>query len=116
MADPSDRVDELRAQLEHHNHRYYVLDDPEVSDADYDALINELRELEAEHPELQTPDSPTQRVGGAVLDKFEPARHRQPMLCLANAPQRGGAAGLAGALRALPGARGGGRERGRSSS
>ena len=92
MADPSDRVDELRAQLEHHNHRYYVLDDPEVSDADYDALINELRELEAEHPELQTPDSPTQRVGGAVLDKFEPARHRQPMLSLANATQRGGAA------------------------
>ncbi len=84
-AKPADRVTELRSQLEHHNHRYYVLDDPEVSDADYDALINELRDLEAEHPDLLTPDSPTQRVGGAVLDKFEPARHRQPMLSLANA-------------------------------
>jgi len=84
-ADPSDRVGELRSQLEHHNHRYYVLDDPEVSDADYDALINELREIEARHPDLLAPDSPTQRVGGAVLEKFEPARHRQPMLSLANA-------------------------------
>ena len=82
---PAERAAELRAQLEHHNHRYYVLDDPEVSDADYDALLNELRDLEAEHPDLLTPDSPTQRVGGTVLDKFEPARHLQPMLSLANA-------------------------------
>ena len=71
--------------LEHHNHRYYVLDDPEVSDAEYDALLNELRDLEAENPELLTPDSPTQRVGAEPLDKFEQVRHLQPMLSLANA-------------------------------
>jgi DNA ligase (NAD+) len=79
------RAEELRGQLRHHNHRYYVLDDPEVSDADYDALLNELRDLEAEHPELRTPDSPTQRVGAEPLDKFEQVRHLQPMLSLANA-------------------------------
>ena len=81
----TERADELRKQLEYHNHRYYVLDDPEVSDADYDALLNELRDLEAEHPELRTPDSPTQRVGAEPLDKFEQVRHLQPMLSLANA-------------------------------
>jgi DNA ligase (NAD+) len=79
------RAAELREQLEHHNHRYYVLDDPEISDTDYDALLNELRDLEAEHPELRTPDSPTQRVGAAPLDKFEQVRHLQPMLSLGNA-------------------------------
>jgi DNA ligase (NAD+) len=79
------RAEELRKQLEYHNHRYYVLDDPEISDADYDALLNELRDLEAEHPELRTPDSPTQRVGAEPLDKFEQVRHLQPMLSLANA-------------------------------
>jgi DNA ligase (NAD+) len=81
----ADRARELRKQLDHHNHRYYVLDDPEVSDADYDALLNELRDLEAEHPELRTPDSPTQRVGAEPLDKFEQVRHLQPMYSLANA-------------------------------
>ena len=81
----SARADELRRQLDYHNHRYYVLDDPEVSDADYDALLNELRDIEAEHPELRTPDSPTQRVGAEPLDKFEQVRHLQPMLSLANA-------------------------------
>ena len=79
------RAAELRKQLDHHNYRYYVLDDPEISDAEYDALLNELRDLEAEHPELLTPDSPTQRVGGEPLDKFEQVRHLQPMLSLANA-------------------------------
>jgi DNA ligase (NAD+) len=83
--DVAARADELRRQLEHHGHRYYVLDDPEISDPDYDALLNELRELEAEHPELRTPDSPTQRVGGQPLDKFEEVPHLQPMLSLANA-------------------------------
>jgi DNA ligase (NAD+) len=78
-------VAELRRQLEYHNHRYYVLDDPEISDADYDALLNELRDLEAEHPELLTPDSPTQRVGAEPLDKFEHVEHLQPMLSLGNA-------------------------------
>jgi DNA ligase (NAD+) len=80
-----ERSRELRRQLEHHNHRYYVLDDPEVSDSEYDALLNELRDLEAEHPELRTPDSPTQRVGAQPLDKFPEVPHLQPMLSLANA-------------------------------
>jgi DNA ligase (NAD+) len=71
--------------LEHHNHRYYVLDDPEISDPEYDALLDELRALEAENPELRTPDSPTQRVGGRPLDRFEPVEHVEPMLSLANA-------------------------------
>jgi DNA ligase (NAD+) len=79
------RAEELRRQLEYHGHRYYVLDDPEISDAEYDELLNELRAIEAEHPELLTPESPTQRVGGKPLDKFEPVKHLQPMLSLANA-------------------------------
>ena len=79
------RVAELRRALEHHNHRYYVLDDPEVSDAEYDALIGELRDLEAGDPSLRTPDSPTQRVGGTPLARFAAAKHLQPMLSLANA-------------------------------
>jgi DNA ligase (NAD+) len=83
--DVSTRAEELRRQLEYHGHRYYVLDDPEISDPDYDALLNELRDIEAEHPELRTPDSPTQRVGGQPLDKFEEVPHLQPMLSLANA-------------------------------
>ena len=81
----AERSRELRRALERHNHRYYVLDDPEVSDSEYDALLNELRDLEAEHPELLTPDSPTQRVGAEPLDKFPEVRHLQPMLSLANA-------------------------------
>ena len=80
-----ERAAELRKQLEYHGHRYYVLDDPEISDPDYDALLNELRDIEAEHPELRSPDSPTQRVGGQPLDKFEEVPHLQPMLSLANA-------------------------------
>jgi DNA ligase (NAD+) len=83
--EPAARVEELRQELARHNHRYYVLDDPEVSDADYDALINELRGLETEHPELLTSDSPTQRVGAKAAERFAPAEHRQPMLSLANA-------------------------------
>jgi DNA ligase (NAD+) len=83
--DVSARADELRRQLEHHGHRYYVLDDPEISDSDYDSLLNELRDLEEEHPELRSPDSPTQRVGAQPLDKFQEVPHLQPMLSLANA-------------------------------
>jgi DNA ligase (NAD+) len=83
--DASDRVDELRSEIAHHDHRYYVLDDPEISDAEYDELLDELRRLERENPELLTPDSPTQRVGGEPLDKFEHVRHVEPMLSLANA-------------------------------
>jgi DNA ligase (NAD+) len=85
LTDPATRAEELRRQLEYHGHRYYVLDDPEISDADYDALLNELRDIEAANPELRTPDSPTQRVGGKPLEKFQPVKHLQPMLSLANA-------------------------------
>jgi NAD-dependent DNA ligase len=65
------RAAELRRQLEHHGHRYYVLDDPEISDDAYDALLDELRALEARFPRLQTPDSPTQRVGGEPVGRLE---------------------------------------------
>ena len=81
----ADRAAELRRVLEYHNHRYYVLDDPEIGDDEYDALLNELRALEEENPELRTPDSPTQRVGGKPLEKFEQVAHLEPMLSLANA-------------------------------
>jgi DNA ligase (NAD+) len=78
------RVEELRALLAHHNHRYYVLDDPEVGDDVYDELLNELRALEEEHPELRTPDSPTQRVGAPPLDRFQQVEHAEQMLSLGN--------------------------------
>jgi DNA ligase (NAD+) len=83
--DPQTRAAQLRQLIEHHNRRYYVLDDPEVGDDEYDALIDELRRLEEAHPELKTADSPTQRVGGTPLSRFAPVRHIQPMLSLANA-------------------------------
>lgn len=79
------RVNELREQINYHNYRYYVLDDPVVSDADFDRLLQELTRLEEQYPELLTPDSPTQRVGAAPLEKFETVRHRQLMLSLENA-------------------------------
>jgi DNA ligase (NAD+) len=79
------RAAELRRELEHHNHRYYVLDDPEIGDDAYDALLDELRELEAEDPELRRPDSPTQRVGAKPLERFQHVEHAEPMLSLANA-------------------------------
>ena len=79
---PHQRAAELRQQLHHHAHRYYVLDAPEVPDAEYDRLFRELQALEAAHPELLTPDSPTQRVGGAVLQGFAPVRHAVPMLSI----------------------------------
>jgi len=81
----TERIAELRERLNHHNYRYYVLDSPEVSDAQYDALIRELRAIEAEHPELVTPDSPTQRVGAAPADGFEQVTHSRPMFSLSNA-------------------------------
>jgi DNA ligase (NAD+) len=74
----------LRAELERHNHAYYVLDNPTIPDAEYDKLFRELVDLEQAHPELATPDSPTQRVGGAPLPQFEPVRHSVPMLSLGN--------------------------------
>ena len=85
MSSAAERAAELRQQLEYHGHRYYVLDDPQIGDDEYDALLDELREIERENPDLLTPDSPTQRVGGQVLSKFEPVKHLQPMLSLANA-------------------------------
>src|SRR6202453_838657 len=82
---PAERAAELRAELEHHGYQYYVLDDPEVGDDVYDALLDELRTIEAEHPELVTPDSPTQRVGGEPVSDLVKVRHPQRMLSLANA-------------------------------
>ncbi|TAK64542.1 MAG: NAD-dependent DNA ligase LigA, partial [Dehalococcoidia bacterium] len=79
------RVEELRSQIAYHEHRYFVLDQPEISDAEFDQLMQELRGLEAKHPELITPDSPTQRVGGAPVETFGIVEHRVPLLSLANA-------------------------------
>jgi len=84
-ADPSRSVEGLREQIRHHLYRYHVLDAPEISDAAFDALMEELRALEAAHPELVTPDSPTQRVGAPPAEGFRPVTHPQPMLSLANA-------------------------------
>ncbi|MCU7554291.1 NAD-dependent DNA ligase LigA [Alteromonas sp. ASW11-19] len=80
-----ERVDALRADINEYNYQYYVADAPSVPDAEYDRLMQELRELEAAHPELQSADSPTQKVGGAVLDAFEQVAHEVPMLSLDNA-------------------------------
>ena len=79
------RVAALREEIERHNYQYYALDEPLVSDADYDALFRELRDLEARHPELVTPDSPTQRVGAEPQAMFGQVKHRVPMLSLNNA-------------------------------
>lgn len=92
QTDPSDeaarkRLEELRRLIDHHNYRYHVLDDPEVSDAEYDRLMRELRELEAQYPQWVTPDSPTQRVGAPPAQGFTPVQHRIPLLSLDNAYQ-----------------------------
>src|ERR1700761_6004083 len=79
------KIEKLRGEIRHHEHLYYVLDKPEISDAQYDALMNELKRLEADHPELVTPDSPTQRVGGKPAEGFKKAPHSRPMLSLDNA-------------------------------
>src|SRR3990172_6212675 len=76
------RIAHLRAENEQHNYRYYVLDNPSIPDAEFDKLFRELQALEAQHPELLTADSPTQRVGGKVLDAFAPVRHAVPMLSI----------------------------------
>jgi len=78
------RIEALREQIRHHNHRYYVLDDPEIPDSEYDRLLRELQQLEAAHPELVSADSPTQRVGAKPLDSFQSVRHSMPMLSLGN--------------------------------
>jgi DNA ligase (NAD+) len=79
------RIAQLRAEIEQHSYRYYVLDDPSIPDAEFDKLFRELQVLEAQHPELLTPDSPTQRVGGKPLKFFAEVRHYTPMLSLNNA-------------------------------
>ncbi|RLC95369.1 MAG: DNA ligase (NAD(+)) LigA [Chloroflexi bacterium] len=82
--DARKRIEELRALINYHNYRYYVLDSPEISDAEYDQLMLELKHLEAHHPQLITPDSPTQRVGAAPLEAFGVVEHRLPLLSLGN--------------------------------
>src|SRR6185369_14036649 len=82
VASPARRAAELREQLHHHAHRYYVLDDPEIPDAEYDRLFQELQALETQHPELLTADSPTQRVIGKVLEGFVPVKHAVAMLSI----------------------------------
>jgi DNA ligase (NAD+) len=83
--DPLSRINELREQIRHHENRYYVLSAPEISDEQFDALLHELERLEAEHPDLVSPTSPTQRVGGRISDGFATVEHLQPMLSLDNA-------------------------------
>ncbi len=79
------KVNKLKDELNHHNYQYYILDNPEISDSAYDKLLRELQEIEALHPELVTPDSPTQRVGATPLAEFSSVKHEMPMLSLANA-------------------------------
>jgi DNA ligase (NAD+) len=88
LEEAQQRIVELRTQIEYHNRRYYELDAPEITDAEYDALFRELVELETQFPELVTPDSPTQRVGGPPSDAFNKVTHRVPMLSLGNAFER----------------------------
>ncbi len=83
--DPASRLAELRHEIEQHNYRYYILDDPSISDQEYDRLFRELQALEEDHPELQSPDSPTRRVGAEPEEKFAKVEHHAPMLSLANA-------------------------------
>ena len=85
MPEVAERADELKRLLAYHNHRYYVLDDPEVGDDVYDALLDELRAIERDHPELVSADSPTQRVGAEPVSRLEKVTHLQPMYSLANA-------------------------------
>ena len=83
--DPATQVAQLHDLLRRHEYEYYVLDAPTISDAEYDTLMNQLKALEAEHPELLTPDSPTQRVGGRPAEGFQKVAHSRPMLSLDNA-------------------------------
>src|SRR5579872_4570510 len=85
MPSPAEKkIEALREKIRHHEYRYYVLDDPEISDAGFDRLMNDLKRLEAEHPDLITPDSPTQRVGGKPREGFVKVPHSSPMLSLDN--------------------------------
>ena len=79
------KIEKLREELRYHEHKYHVLDNPEISDAEYDEMMNELKKLEEKYPEFKSPDSPTQRVGGETLDEFEKVEHKSEMLSLGNA-------------------------------
>ena len=83
--DPASRIAELRRQIRHHEERYYVANQPEISDAEFDELLRELQQLEADHPDLVSADSPTQRVSGRVAEGFQTVAHAEPMLSLDNA-------------------------------
>src|SRR5579885_928839 len=85
MKDPASEIEKLRDELRRHEYLYYVLDQPEITDAEYDAMMRRLDALEKKHPELITPDSPTQRVGGKAREGFVKVRHSSPMLSLDNA-------------------------------
>src|SRR5664280_3789000 len=85
IRDRHTKIATLREKIRYHEHRYYVLDDPEISDADFDRLMNELKALEAQHPELIAADSPTQRVGGKPREGFVKIPHSTPMMSLDNA-------------------------------
>src|SRR5512139_1823708 len=80
MPSVRNRIDKLREQIRHHDRLYYIDAQPEISDREYDQLYAELKQLEEEHPDLLTPDSPTQRVGGAPIEGFRTVRHREPMM------------------------------------
>src|SRR5262249_25000157 len=84
MASTAQRAEELRRLIDHHNYKYYVEANPEISDREFDRLLEELKGIEADHPELVTPDSPTQRVGGQPIEGFATVRHREPMLSIDN--------------------------------
>src|SRR5437016_2641840 len=84
MSTVAQRIAELRRQIDHHNFKYYVEASPEISDREFDRLLEELKKLEAAHPELVTPDSPTQRVGGQPIEGFASVTHRLPMLSIDN--------------------------------
>src|SRR5690348_4191262 len=90
MKNPAGEVEKLRSELRHHEYQYYVLDQPAISDAEYDALMRHLQTLEQQHPELITPDSPSQRVGGKPREGFVKVRHSSPMLSLDNALNEAG--------------------------
>src|SRR5918911_435444 len=84
MPTAAQRAEQLRRQIDYHNYKYYVEAAPEISDREFDRLLDELKQLEAKHPELVTPDSPTQRVGGQPIEDFKTVTHRVPMLSIDN--------------------------------
>src|SRR5215475_6985111 len=89
VKDAEKKIESLRETIRHHEYLYYVLDQPAISDQEFDRLMRQLKDLEAEHPDLITPDSPTQRVGGKPREGFVKVRHSSPMLSLDNALNEG---------------------------